>query len=1379
MQINDTKIVGGIPALRGFRKQFLHTLRRIIESETNVIYPETIEDFAIYNNSGNLIELIQVKDYNSPLTFSDLKTFFKNAIKVLQKNSNVNIILASYGELGKELKDAIASDEKTLKKPKFNTPEILNVLSKLTYTQLKEEHEISIIKEFINQYPMMAGEWQTAFDILMQDLYTGAENEKAYTCQTLKENLQNIGRYLVEREAHHKEWGTTIIPLIKLKLEKTEERLESFFEGVSASWSHISANLDIVRGRHLKRIEAGFEKSNIVIIHGASGQGKSALAYRYLYDYCPSGICYEILDLETSKRALEVATALAGYKVPLYLFFDASCKDKGLSSFLKRISQLKYINCLIAIREEDWRMTGLTSAEFQFSELELEFNQEEAKRLYDAWQIEKNCQYLDFEQAWAKFNEDGPLLEFIHLLTHTESLSDRLRKQYERVVDEVDRNERSENDIKLMHFVAIAGASGSSIDLKKISGSASLKRSIDRLEKEYFLRLDTNGRYLTGLHPIRSRVLSDIITDPAILPWGKLALECLPFLKDDDFEIFLLHSFIDHPEATQLIVPFLDDLNHNSWIAVNCILRALQWKGIYDYVQENKELFEQVYDKIGGGCYVLLDLDFIGILDIESAQSSIFDLLPGNGKEQAQYWRKSQTSKSNIFYLSDNWLNCFSLPPIPSCEKEWNDFGQVSYWIGFREIKKNLYDYLDFKALEQVINNLPLHILGNLIFGLWNALSNGADFLQWYDKIYPSLLNRYRIETNSPYIEINEKVIRAHFIAHLEDKETINKKKKNGHDNNRFHDMALYQVELLARLFPNYEGYGCQGYGHHIFDFYKVDDTTKTKIDAKYLTPDWIIEINKIARILISHLFRPKTWKEYCTQIYETRDKTVQCLDELRKILIKHFRSKKIVKQLGEISTTELWKECVQLTSKTPCFPLEALDAWGYSEEQPRKRQFKTDNSVKEKFILSAYLKKYQDYLKIKSKFFQELNNFLNQSPQLLLTNSFLGKAKNIEERSKYEKIIQELNIKNTQSFLPGYNLAQALKSQAEFQHLFRKHFVGLLENDNLLELERKELQVVQNLWPLWFLFINKPERHMDFPGKAGLIQLDKRIQEIQNSIKEALKKLETKTLTYTNLGDSIKFDRNPALWIAVNGKNPLEVYSQMESLFSAIKKSIGIIKLHSLEYYALEFKWKNILFIPLCSGKLLDENVWVVPTYQLVNDLNQNGELSIVNLIPQQLNQETIDQLDLKFYPSILLKDARLFFQNISVLQLRLQHMTQLGSFPDLDEAGTKIIQAYFDELQEELSKNLQETIDGAAILSDLYNKKSKSSYENPAFEYLQLATEQLAEIHEKIIPNGIENGTVRFTIDSLEEWKNQIQSIQEELFVIYLYWCGYIINT
>ena len=80
----DTQIQGGIIALRGFRKQFLHSLNRIITSSCDIFYPEGIEDLDVYDSENHLTELIQVKDYKDSLVTSNLKTFFFGQLKFRQ-----------------------------------------------------------------------------------------------------------------------------------------------------------------------------------------------------------------------------------------------------------------------------------------------------------------------------------------------------------------------------------------------------------------------------------------------------------------------------------------------------------------------------------------------------------------------------------------------------------------------------------------------------------------------------------------------------------------------------------------------------------------------------------------------------------------------------------------------------------------------------------------------------------------------------------------------------------------------------------------------------------------------------------------------------------------------------------------------------------------------------------------------------------------------------------------------------------------------------------------------------------------------------------------------------------------------------------------------
>ena len=234
-----------------------------------------------------------------------------------------------------------------------------------------------------------------------------------------------------------------------------------------------------------------------------------------------------------------------------------------------------------------------------------------------------------------------------------------------------------------------------------------------------------------------------------------------------------------------------------------------------------------------------------------------------------------------------------------------------------------------------------------------------------------------------------------------------------------------------------------------------------------------------------------------------------------------------------------------------------------------------------------------------------------------MVAHAFLGKAKTTQERLRIEQTIQELNLKIDRPFLPGYNLAEALKIQPEFQLLFRKHFSGLLDKEKLSQLEQKESQTLRALWSLWFFFVTEPARHMDIPGKATFAQLDRRMKAIRKCLEKALKRASTEELRFCSLGDSMQFENKPALWITVDGENPLEVYSQTESLFMLLRNSLGDIKLHSLEHYALEFQWQHLVIVPICRGKLLEKHAWAIPVYQFITELNQNGGLSNINLWP------------------------------------------------------------------------------------------------------------------------------------------------------------------
>src|SRR5690606_29907860 len=118
-------------------------------------------------------------------------------------------------------------------------------------------------------------------ELLLFWIYKSGENQIRIDSINLLNDLNRIGKFLTEQNAFHNQYGNTIIPIKtkNLENENIEKLREGFFYGISAKYEHILSNLDVLRDDKLYSIRDCFKKNDIVFIHGASGQGKSTLAY--------------------------------------------------------------------------------------------------------------------------------------------------------------------------------------------------------------------------------------------------------------------------------------------------------------------------------------------------------------------------------------------------------------------------------------------------------------------------------------------------------------------------------------------------------------------------------------------------------------------------------------------------------------------------------------------------------------------------------------------------------------------------------------------------------------------------------------------------------------------------------------------------------------------------------------------------------------------------------------------------------------------------------------------------------------------------------------------------------------------------------------------
>ena len=580
-------------------------------------------------------EVIQVKAYTDNLTLSKLEpekpgSFFRRVLKLAESTLPPTVKVVSFGPIGPELEkswqgydEQIHTVTAKLHDHGYTQTQIDTLLKSLAFQKVEEQTIHVNVSTFLRQ-SLVGGDPQHAFDLLNAWLYHASELRSKVTYGDLISKLSSIGRYFAERAAHHQEWFTSIVPLEDSPVvpDATEKLAGEFYQGTAARYDHIVAGVDIVRDEKLRQLDEAFQKKRVVIVHGASGQGKSSLAYRYLYSFVPASWRFQVRSIYGRHHALQVARALSEhlrvFQEPLYVYLDVAPREINWSDLVRELSQYQNLRLLITIREEDWKRANVSTADLLFPEaIELAFDETEAQKLYTQF-VTRHIpnQFLSFDEAWARFGSAGPLLEFVHLVTQNQSLHERLQQQSRRLQDEVRQDKLHRNELQVLRLVSIASPYGARLDQRLLAKYLDLvepQRTFELFEKEYLLRQSADGRFVDGVHPIRSDILTDCLTDDIFTPWVDSAIACLPLIAEEDLEIFLLHTFSRRQATALTLLRALSTHRPRTWAGVAGVMRAMMWLGIHAYVDENIAVVTDCVRLVGTGWWLILDQDIANV----------------------------------------------------------------------------------------------------------------------------------------------------------------------------------------------------------------------------------------------------------------------------------------------------------------------------------------------------------------------------------------------------------------------------------------------------------------------------------------------------------------------------------------------------------------------------------------------------------------------------------------------------------------------------------------------------------------------------------------------------------------------------------------------
>lgn len=1368
--------VGAISALRGYRKQFLYSLYRILSAtqEENSFQPEgEFEDLDIYDENGQIKEIIQIKDLKDKLTLSDIVNSKQNAFIKRALKSNLDelypiIKLVSYGQVNEDIQKLGNKKYDPKLKNKLKSfglkDKDINILeSYFCYDIVSEE---DIIKEILHKIETLKifSDLNISLDILVYWIYQIAEKQKSVDKETLKNQLLLIGKFESERINFYKHFNTLIRPLLKEELDaNSKEKLkQDFYQGISATYNHIQANVDVIRKDKLDMIHHKFKESNIVFIHGASGQGKSSLAYRYLYDYCGNATVLTLNKIPNNIQTIyELIDSLEGISkglnFPITIYIDVDPGQKEWINIIKELASKSNLNFLISIREEDWNAIEIQDL-FRFEEIELYFDEDEASLIYESLnETQIDLQFLDFDDAWEAFGGKGPLLEFVYLITQKESLPAKLKAQINSIIDE--NSNYTIEKITLLRYISLADSYGAEINYKAIStylGYPNIKRLIELLEKEYLLKITNNNSVVTGLHPVRSQIIKNILFDNEIDIESEYALEAIFFINDNSFLNFFRNIFKHTSLNPSDFIEKVKSIKLYSWQSYYSIFKTLQWKGINDYINDNISVLDQVYEEYGESWFLVINFDLCNVLKSDESLMENSELFSQDQRQFAKSINQQISDKKNIFNYAIDWLKSIKeISLSPQNEIDWDSFALFVFWINYLELKNISISNSNLDVASISSTDLSLLTLSHLMFALACPYFNSKDLLAILEPIFRQKLHhQYNILSLD---KNNDEIVCLYFWDIIDEELDTNEK-------DFIHAKSIKIIDLVRFAYPNYKTYITKGLGHKISIIDDDYDSSEKAISTENLPLAPLVETNSTFVNLYRNRKRPDSWKEYADKIIKVRQKFVTALFKQHTALVLYHKKKNYSSLLSYIQEygNSLGPELYSIVMKRSLLPQTVIDEWGGISENQKKKNNITDSFLNKR---SISIEKYSEYLNYFQEYYNSLDNYLRQSANTILRVIKQRLNEDVSELKDYSRVSLVAN------------LYEAYINLNDFQKSFRIHFEKFIDIRFLSKIESDEIKFISELCFLYNHFIYSSSLLNGNVSNIATTKLKQSRFSLNKKIENELSKL--------GKNENIKFkiyDKEipHSCIIIADFNSAIDSLGKLSLIYDVLFDAIGEPEATSIKSLIISKYFSTINIIPMVKGKSQDLKWYEFKAYNLID--KRIEELATFNLIPHDIPANIISSLNIENWSSDIpdihfLKELLACINTMHSLAFSFQQYKNLGEVED--DFGVDIFLEYILKTNNVMQENFQKAID---LYSEQLNRCNNNYYQyKDSFEE-QDALQLMLDTYPLFYPNDDDskddNVKLVLSPENVEEWISRLDKLKENIALLYYFYTDKMIE-
>lgn len=1079
MDIYSAADRGGNSAWKGFSSQTIYIANRLIfeKDKTKNYYPESIEDLKITDTNGSMVELIQVKNLSNDLSLSDLKpqkegSFFKRALDARQQNTDLLVRLISYGDIGPELLNW--SKEKAAELPEDNITtklesygysssdiewlrEYIDIekkdeadIEELIFTELEKNIETSISPGII-------------FDILVNYVSRLSRHQMSTSKMAWQEKVRIVSLSLASISGWKNQFGKTILPLSEYQDFDSDDidlQRKAYENGVSALSQHILNNFDILRPYWLDTLKKSYNNHNIAILHGASGQGKSSLAYRYLIDNYASNEIFVVSGISSQQQAIDISAALRELQkneFNLIIYIDVRPYDKNWVWLIEQIYTLNLkMPVLVTIREEDYNRNPLDRSYIQYSDIEITLNEMEARDLYERYPSDK---HLSFEDSWEAFGEYNLLMEYIFFLRENESLKSRLQTQIDRLTLE---EENIDNWLLALLAISYAGRKEVPLNVKKLLKHIEISNYIKMLQvfnKEYWTKSFEDNVTLSSLHPVRAMLLCDILFGKLIVDEGNILLQSIQF-TDYYPQTMLIDYFYNKP-VNPAFLEKLSDISFSTWATYAGVIESLLWLSVWQYYKKYEAIIDEGNSLMNNAFAFIMITDITSYLNVDT--QFFWNMLKNQNPirfQQTVNLINSIEEKSIDYYYVDEFMKkqIIKLPLKDALTSDsLTHCGFALFWHAQRDVM------IEDTLFDSVISQINYSdILSACEFCL------GVQKQKWgthYNLILKNIKPLLTKQLNIVYLDDEHSILHAY---------AINDISTNGSN----HTKTMLAVDALRLLYCEKDEYHITLIGSDILKEIPVLDNTKTIKNDK-LPYKWITRLNGWFINIDEYKYLMNNWKDVFYEISSKRQKVLETTAYLNKAIDEYFKRKKVNKFTNE---AYLARENQFKTGKYSIkAPRCATNKYGMSTgisnfaDISSTIMVKKEQPEKDKEY-SSVIKAYNDYI-------QDVQNFLAQKEHLLIDK------------------INSADVSNN-GRLSYVNLMFALEHFPKMLSLFNTFFAKYIPDEASDTNEQETIFLLGIMWEHVYKVPSRIENSVLYTKKR---ELSNQRDKILNFIEEAI----------------------------------------------------------------------------------------------------------------------------------------------------------------------------------------------------------------------------------------------------------------------------------